>query len=188
MQPRIRARGVFTDVRLRLMGELEEKAFVHGDAILRAPGEGTTVMNPTGGPLTFKLTGAESDGGLTMFETVAAAGEGPPLHTHANEDEVLYFLEGAFRVKVDDQTHDAPAGSVLFVPRGVAHTWQNVGREPARFLVIFSPAAPGMEAFFMRFAQAPGAGIKEAFATLGADAGMSVLGPPLAESDPAPAH
>lgn len=142
------------------------------------------IPNPLGDPLSFKLSGADSGGGLTVFETAPAPGEGPPLHAHANEDEVIYFLEGAFRVKIDNQIHDAPAGSITFLPKGLPHAWQNVGAEPGRLLVIFTPAAPGMEDFFARFAEFSSADAKEGFAALGPDAGMTILGPPLAKSDP----
>jgi hypothetical protein len=49
--------------------------------------------------------------------------------------------------------------------------------------VIFTPAE--MERFFERFAELPDdASPREAFTTLGSEAGMDVVGPPLAESDP----
>lgn len=150
-----------------------------------APGEGATVKNPVGGPLTFKLRGEQSDGTLTAVESVAAPGEGPPLHVHADENELLYVLEGTLRFKLGDDVQEAPAGALAFIPTGTAHTWQNVGDAPARILAIFTPAAAGMERFFERFGELPdeAAGL-EAFRTLGSEAGMDVVGPPLAQSDP----
>src|SRR6266542_4459985 len=110
------------------------------------PGAGVTVSNPVGGSLTFKARGHETNGTVVALESRAAPGEGPPLHVHANEDEVVYALEGTFRFKLDGEVRDAPAGSFMFIPRGVPHTWQNVGDEPARVLAVFTPA--GMETFF----------------------------------------
>jgi uncharacterized RmlC-like cupin family protein len=40
----------------------------------------------------------------------------------------------------------AAPGSFVFAPRGIPHTYQNVGATPARALVIISPA--GLEKFF----------------------------------------
>jgi len=57
-------------------------------AVHLAPGEGATVKNPTGGSLTFKVRGEETDGSLTVFESTVAGGEGPPLHVHPHLDEV----------------------------------------------------------------------------------------------------
>ena len=52
-------------------------------------------------------------------------------------------------------------------------------------LVVFVPAAPRMERFFERFsAVARGESAADAFATLAGEAGMRVVGPPLAQSDP----
>ena len=152
----------------------------HG--ILLAPGEGATVENPVVRRLTFKLRGEQTKGALSVFESVAAPGEGPPLHLHVNQDEVLYVLEGRFRVQLGTEIEDAPPGTLVFFPRGVAHTWKNGGDAPARFLAIMTPA--GLEQFFDRFAEVTDdADTHEAFRTLGSEVGMEVVGPPLAESE-----
>ena len=140
------------------------------------PGEGQTVQGPAGGPLTFKVRGDRAGGGLTVIENVIAPGDGPPHHVHANEDEAWWIVEGELRFKLADDEHVAPAGAFVFVPRGVAHSFQNAGSTPARILVMFTPG--GMEAFFDSFAA-----LEEfdpaAFAQLGAAVGMEVVGPPL---------
>ena len=152
------------------------------EPVIRRPGEGGTVDNPLGGEqLTFKVRGEQTGGSLTVFETVPPPGEGPPLHTHANEDESLYVLEGEMRFKLGDELQAAPAGSFVFIPRGAPHTWQNVGDEPARMLVHFAPS--GMERFFDGFAALDGPDPR-VFEVAGAEAGVDVVGPPLAQSDP----
>jgi quercetin dioxygenase-like cupin family protein len=151
--------------------------------VILAPGEGASVPNPVGGRLTFKVGTSETDGALTAFESIAAPGEGPPLHIHVNEDEIFYVLEGSFRFKLDGELRDAPAGTLVFIPRGAEHTWQNVGDAPGRFLVVTTPA--GFERFFERFAEIPvGASPAEEFRRIGAEIGLTVAGPPLGESDP----
>lgn len=147
------------------------------------PGEGATIHGPVGGPLTFKARGEQTGGSLTAFENTLAPKDGPPLHRHRNEDEAWYVLEGTLRFCLDSQIVSAPVGTFVFVPRGVPHCFQNVGDEPARILVIFTPS--GMERFFDRFAELPGGAVDpDAFRTLGRDVGMDVLGPPLAQSHP----
>jgi quercetin dioxygenase-like cupin family protein len=153
------------------------------EPIVVGPGEGETIQGPAGGPLTFKARSAQTGGALTLFENVIAPGDGPPLHTHADEDESWYVLEGELRFKLADAVRRAPPGSFVFVPRGTPHCFQNIGDGPARIVVLFTPA--GMESFFDRFAELPaGAVAPDVFGRLGADAGMTVLGPPLAVSDP----
>jgi len=147
------------------------------------PGAGRSVRNPAGGQLVFKLRGEQSNGALTVFESVAAPGEGPPLHFHHVQDERLYVLEGEMRIRLADDVVPAPAGSFAFIPRGVPHTWQNSGHEPALFLAMFAPSA--LEQFFERYAALTDqAGDMAAFRALAPTAGMTVVGPPLAQSHP----
>lgn len=73
----------------------------------------------------------------------------------------------------------------VFIPRGVPHTWQNVGEEPGSLLGAFVP--PALEEFFKRFAALPREkATSEAFRTLAEEDGMQVVGPPLAHSHPVP--
>jgi quercetin dioxygenase-like cupin family protein len=156
--------------------------------ILSARGEGQSVPNPLAEAIEFKARAEQTAGTLTAFESAPAAGEGPPLHVHENEDEVLYFLDGLFRLKIEDVVRNASSGSFAFIPKGIPHAWQNIGNEPGRLLVMFLPAAAGMEQFFERLAAADAdqASVAEAFATLAEVGGMKVVGPPLVQSDPLP--
>jgi quercetin dioxygenase-like cupin family protein len=150
-------------------------------AVIVGPNEGATIEGPVGGPLSFKVRGEQTNGGLTALENVIPPGQGPPLHTHANEDESWYVIEGELRFKLAGDVHRAPAGSFVFVPRGTPHCFQNVADAPARILVMFTPS--GMERFFDRFA-ALSAPDPEAFEKIGGPLGMEIVGPPLAQSDP----
>ncbi len=153
--------------------------------LILAPGEGLSVENPVGGVLTFKITTEGSGGALTAIETTAAPQDGPPFHVH-DQDELIYTLDGTFRVKLGDTLREAPPGSFVFIPGGTPHTWQNVGAEPARFFATVMPAAVAFEEFFKRYAHLPAEerGV-EAFARLATETkAFEVVGPPLAESDP----
>jgi quercetin dioxygenase-like cupin family protein len=140
------------------------------------PGEGTTIEGPVGGPLTFKVRGEQTGGRLTALENVVLPGEGPPLHTHAREEEAFYILSGELRFRVGDEDRAAPMGSFVFIPRGTPHCFTNERDVPARVLVLFTPS--GMEGFFERFA-AIAEPTPASFASAGADIGMEVVGPPL---------
>ena len=153
--------------------------------VVRRAEEGQTVRNPLGDGVTIKLTEGETGGALTMFESIPAPGVGPPKHVHSNEDEVVYVLEGTLRFKLGDEIRETPAGGFAFIPRGLHHAWQNIGSEPARLLIVFTPASPGMERFFLAFSEVPEGGpVQEEFTRLGKEAGFDVVGPPLAQSDP----
>ena len=87
-------------------------------------------------------------------------------------------------MRLEDDVHDAPAGTFVFVPKDAPHTWQNSGDTPGRLLALFAPASVGMEQFFQQFAATTTASVADAFAELAPAAGMQVLGPPLAVSHP----
>lgn len=96
--------------------------------------------------ITFKLTGEHTGGDMTLIETVAEPHTGPPPHVHEREDETFYILEGEFEFLAGDDTIRASAGSVVYGPRGVIHTYRNVGDETGRFLTMITPS--GLEDFF----------------------------------------
>jgi len=144
-------------------------------------GEGGRSRSPLGGDVTYIVRGEQSSGALAALEAVNPAGEGPPLHVHTREDEVVYVLEGEIRWKLGDQLSLTGPGSLVFIPRGVPHTWQNVGDGDCRMLITFAPA--GMEGVFDRLASLPEFD-PDAFRAAAAEHGMEVIGPRLAESDP----
>jgi quercetin dioxygenase-like cupin family protein len=144
-------------------------------------GEGERVRSPLGGDVTFMVRGEHSNGAMTALEVVNPPGEGPPLHIHTREDECVYVLGGQIRWKLDDELSVTGPGGFVFIPRGLPHTWQNIGDGDCRMLITFSPA--GMEGFFDRMSSMTEFD-PEAFRQAGAEHGMEVVGPPLAESDP----
>jgi quercetin 2,3-dioxygenase len=81
-----------------------------------------------------------------VFRQTVAPKSGPPTHTHLTEDEFFYVVSGEFSVKLADRVMSAPAQSFMFVPRGTAHTFQNLGTKPGVLLVGVTPA--GFEKMF----------------------------------------
>ena len=146
------------------------------------PGGGTHLRAPVGGPVLLKA-GTETTGGtFVLLEVTWPSREGPPLHVHAREDEMWWVLEGDWRFRMNDQIHRVRAGSFAFVPRGVTHSFENVGETAARILVMFTPS--GMDRFFEQQSElAPGRGDPEAYEAIARNNWMRVIGPPLAESD-----
>jgi quercetin dioxygenase-like cupin family protein len=62
-----------------------------------------------------------------------APGGHTPNHSHPFEHE-NFVIEGQGRVLIGDEWHDVAAGSVVFVPGGVQHTYENSGNTHFRFL------------------------------------------------------
>lgn len=88
----------------------------------------------------------QTGGAVGLFRQTVAPKSGPPTHTHLGEDEFFYVVSGEFRVKLADRVMSAPPQSLMFVPRGTAHTFQNVGTRPGVLLVGVTPA--GFEKMF----------------------------------------
>lgn len=110
-----------------------------------APGEGKALW-VAGDLVTLKVVGKDTDGAFAFGEVVSLPGGGPPPHIHHREDEILYVLEGELEVLVGERTIQAGAGSTVYGPRNLPHTFKNVGSTPARMLGFATPA--GIEEFF----------------------------------------
>jgi quercetin dioxygenase-like cupin family protein len=89
-----------------------------------------------------------SNGRVSVIESVMPAGAtGPPLHVHVF-DEAFYVLDGELTVQVDQQVSNVAAGELAFARGGVPHTLANRSDNPARFLIVCTPA--GFEREFAR--------------------------------------
>ena len=95
--------------------------------------------------LTFLATGEETQGRFALIEVAGRKGNVPPPHIHHREDETFYVTEGEMTFYVGDQTIKATAGTMVFAPRDVPHSFA-IDSEQMRMLVMVSPA--GAEGFF----------------------------------------
>ncbi|MDP9461552.1 MAG: cupin domain-containing protein [Actinomycetota bacterium] len=153
--------------------------------IVRAPGEGTAIWH-LDTLMTFKALSDDTEGRLTAWEQLLPHHSSPPLHVHSDEDEAWFVLDGDLTFRVADSTWSVGAGSFVWAPRGLPHTFR-VDSPTARLLAL---AIPGR---FDRFVQATGRPAQAPtlppppdgppdMARLVAAArehGMEVLGPPL---------
>jgi len=72
------------------------------------------------------------------FEIHEWRGSGPALlHVHHADDEAWHVLEGQLTFRYADRVETAGAGSTVFVPAGVAHTFK--AGEGARYLIVLTP-------------------------------------------------
>ena len=108
-------------------------------------GQGDT-LHMSGDTYRFKAIGANTEGAFILFEAFVPPQGGPPLHIHHREGEHFYLLEGELEFVTEERTFTARAGSFVHIPRGTPHRFKNVGTEPAKTLIMFSPA--GLEGFF----------------------------------------
>jgi mannose-6-phosphate isomerase-like protein (cupin superfamily) len=96
------------------------------------------------GTLTLtKVRGSATEGGLDIVDHRVPPGYAPPLHVHRRSDEVFFLLDGELEVRCGNDTWQATAGSLVYLPRGVPHGFTNSERGPARTLLINAPAGFG---------------------------------------------
>lgn len=98
-----------------------------------------------GGTITILLTGENTDGQFSMWESHQKPGSEPPLHVHHTGDETFIVQEGHVRFQIGDRTVDATPGMVVFAPRGVPHTFR-IKSSHAKMLTLATPA--GFEEWF----------------------------------------
>src|SRR2546428_1513503 len=123
--------------------------------------EGRPVRGAAGAETLVKATGPETGMLLEAFEQVAPEGPGPPRHIHRDCAEIFFVIVGVFRFEVGAETASAMAGTLVFVPKGVAHTYANIGAGPGRLLFWFSPAAR-MAGYFEELAKLSSGSASEA--------------------------
>ena len=114
------------------------------------PGDGEVVHLSALG-VRFMIGGEETGGRFSLVEhPLPPRALGAPVHTHRNEDEYSYVLEGRVGVQLGERVLEAGPGELVFKPRGVPHAVWNAGDEPARVLEVISPA--GFENYFRELA------------------------------------
>ena len=148
------------------------------------PGQGEALWF-LGFLVSIKASSQTTAGAVAVIEHLGPRGSGSPLHVHSREDEWFYVTEGELTFWVGGQVINAPAGSFVYGPRGIPHTFTVIS-EQARFLLVTEPA--GFEEFLRALAE-PAARLEippapsappdmTAVAKLAAEHGIEILGPP----------
>lgn len=97
------------------------------------------------------LRGEDTGGLYSFFEVTTPPGGGPPLHIHEDVDESFYVIDGEYEIELDGEKHKAPAGSLVYGPRGVGHAFVNTWHRPSKMLCIATPG--GVENWFEELGQ-----------------------------------
>ena len=158
-------------------------------ALLTDPGSGrawwflgtlAVLRNPAGAPRT-----------PTVIELTIPSGGSPPLHVHKRLDDSFLLLDGEIVVRCSEQRFVAHPGSYVVLPAGVAHTFRVTSASPARMLLVHAHDD------FLDFIEAVGTPTqelrlpsvgqydlsREALIRIGAEHDLSIIGPPLEQSE-----
>jgi quercetin dioxygenase-like cupin family protein len=86
------------------------------------------------------LIDGSASGSMGVFElTVPPGSNVPPPHSHSNNEEIVYVLEGTLRYTVGADTRDLAPGETMHTPRGTVHGFANPFGSLARALITLSP-------------------------------------------------
>jgi len=108
------------------------------ETVLR-PGQGRSI-DLGNFQMSVKATGDITNGFFSLLEAEEPPNFGPPLHIHHDADEAFYVLSGEYIIFVDGRNFTCPAGSFIFIPKGMTHGFR-VGSMPSRKLNLYTPAA-----------------------------------------------
>lgn len=110
------------------------------------------------GQLTIRyLIDGSASGSAGIFElTIPPGSNVPPPHSHTNNEEIIYVLDGVLRYTVGAETRDLGPGETMYTPKGTVHAFANPFEGEARALVVNSPDIGAQ--FFRDIAAILGAG------------------------------
>ena len=130
-----------------------------------------------------KVSTADTDGDVYVFESTREKEGGPALHFHYEQDEFWYVLQGEFLFKVGEETFKAKAGDAVLGPRQVPHAFAKIGQGEARLLMFFQPAGK-MEKMFRDISEGASKNLKtdEEKDRFFQEYGIKHVGPPLTYS------
>ena len=103
------------------------------------PAEGRAVQMPRAQLVTRKVGSDRTGGAYSLFEVTVGPGGGEGPHVQHREDECLYVVEGRFGFVVEGEQIEAGPGSLVYVPKGSLHAFENAGETAGSLLSIQTP-------------------------------------------------
>ena len=111
----------------------------NSSAVHVAPAEGRAVRMVGTTIVTLKVSIEQTGGAYSLFEVSVAPKGGSQPHVQHREDECFYVLEGRFEFLHEDARIEAGPGSLVYVPKGGLHAFENAGETTGRMLVSQTP-------------------------------------------------
>lgn len=88
----------------------------------------------------FKADGVETGDRYSVSEWwLSPNSKGPGAHSHDDNDELFFVIEGRPSILIGETWHALPAGSFLLIPAQTTHDFENRTTAPAGLLNVFVP-------------------------------------------------
>ena len=81
----------------------------------------------------LRATADQTEGRFAAFELRPPKGFASPLHSHKSEDEFFLVLSGDVRLQHGDDVVEGVAGSFIYTPRGIGHSFHVDSDDARRF-------------------------------------------------------
>jgi quercetin dioxygenase-like cupin family protein len=103
--------------------------------------------------MSLLLSSKQTGNRYALLHNTERRGLEPPPHTHKKEDEAFLILNGEVTYTVGNQTFDAKAGDVMFLPKNIQHSFK-IRTETAEVLMLLTPG--GFENYFIEMSEPAG--------------------------------
>lgn len=100
--------------------------------------------------MSLLVSSKQTDGKYALLRATERRGLEPPPHTHTKEDETFFILGGEVTYTVGNETFNAKAGDVMFLPRNIQHSFK-IQTETLETLMLLTPA--GFENYFVEMSE-----------------------------------
>jgi quercetin dioxygenase-like cupin family protein len=107
----------------------------------------------------IKATSAQTGGAFGFVEQICPPGTESPYHTHHNEDETFYVVDGQVTFLCGEKVIRATSGAFVFLPRNIPHGFRVEAL--TRLLVLITPG--GFEQFAVEMGDPVQEGVQPAF-------------------------
>lgn len=132
---------------------------------------------------TWKANGRDNAGRFDFLVIDHLAyGVGPPLHTHADQEDSFYVVEGVLTLQLGDEVVELGPGDFASAPPGVPHSLTNAyaDQRACRAVNLLTPGN-GFDRYLTQLEKAAANGDDGAMERLHAEYGVEIVGPSVAQ-------
>src|ERR1700693_2637089 len=119
---------------IRMRKKKKESMTTNISSLVLNANEGETTFEASGEYWIWKATAETTNGRYDQAVMITLPQVGPPEHTQ-QQDELIYILEGTYRMKLGEHVFTASAGTSVNIPGGVSHAWRSL--TTGKMLVTF---------------------------------------------------
>jgi len=87
-----------------------------------------------------KISTADTEGAIFLWEITVAEKSGPPRHVHYYQDEWFFVVQGEFVAEIGGTMYFLSPGDSILLPRGVTHAYAHVSDGVGKMLAAVFPA------------------------------------------------